>query len=644
MTYYYKVWVATSRYHKPEPLTYKASYKLPIGSVVTVPMTRWQCLAVVESITSKPSFNVKDITSSLGVILPKPLLQLRDWLQAYYPSPSGMITQHFLPSVLSQKFPDLSKIKAAKPLKIKQPPLTNEQSAALGIIKDHGSYLLHGETGSGKTRIYQEIAKKTLNQGKSVIILTPEISLTAQLYRNFDDLFKGRVVLFHSHLTPKEKLLSWAKVVEAKKPVIVIGTRSALFSPVENLGLIVVDEAHEPAYKEEQGTHYHALRVASKLAELHGSTLLIGSATPSVTDYFIAKQKSVPIIRLELPAVKKLNEANQPIVVDIKDRSLFTRSAHLSNHLIDAVELALKNKEQVLLFLNRRGTAHVILCQNCGWQAMCPNCDTPLIYHGDNHTMRCHVCNYHQKTVTVCPVCKGTDLVFKSSGTKAIVDEVEKIFPAARVQRFDTDNKKADRFEAHYENINSGNIDILIGTQTLAKGLDLKNLSVVGVITADTSLYIPDFMAQERTYQLITQVIGRTSRGDKHGQAIIQTYNPSNPVLKAALVGDWPTFYNNEITERSKFLFPPFCYLLKVSVRRKSPESARSTATSLMKLLQEKHLLITISGPAPSFHHKHGNEFEWQLIIKAKRRSELQKVIQLLPTNWSYDLDPTNLL
>jgi len=644
MTYYYKVWVATSRYHKPEPLTYKADYRLSPGSVIVVPMTRWQCLAVVETITEKPAFNVKAITSSLDIILPKALVQLRDWLQAYYPSPSGMITQHFLPSVLSQKLPDLSKIKAIKPIKINQPPLTNEQATALSIIKDRGSYLLHGETGSGKTRIYQEVARKTLDRGKSVIILTPEISLTAQLYKNFDDIFKGRVILYHSHLTPKEKLLSWLRIVKASKPVIVIGTRSALFSPIEKLGLIVVDEAHEPAYKEEQGTNYHALRVASKLAELHNSTLLIGSATPSVTDYFIAKQKSVPIIRLEHSAVKKLDKANIPIVIDIKDRSLFTKSAHLSNQLIETMEIALKNKEQILLFLNRRGTAHVILCQSCGWQAMCPNCDTPLIYHGDNHTMRCHVCNYRQKAVTVCPICKGTDLVFKSSGTKAIVEEVEKIFPSARVQRFDTDNKKAERFEAHYENINSGNIDILIGTQTLAKGLDLKNLSVVGVITADTSLYIPDFMAQERTYQLISQVIGRTSRGNKYGQAVIQTYNPSNPVLKSALIGDWPTFYKNEISERSKFLFPPFCYLLKVTVRRKSPETARASANSLMQILQEKHLQITISGPAPSFHHKHGNEFEWQLIIKAKRRSELQKVIHLLPANWLYDLDPTNLL
>jgi primosomal protein N' (replication factor Y) len=644
MTYYYKVWVATSRYHKPEPLTYKADYKLSSGAVILVPMTRWQCLAVVEASTTKPEFNVKEITSSLGVNLPKPLLQLRDWLQLYYPSPSGMITQHFLPNVLSQSMPDLSRLIAPNPTSPKQPALTVEQRQALDIIKDQGSYLIHGETGSGKTRIYQEITKKTLDRGKSVIILTPEISLTAQLYKNFDEIFGGRVILFHSHLTPKEKQSSWLRIIKAVEPIIVIGTRSALFSPVDKLGLIVVDEAHEPAYKEEQGTHYHALRVASKLAELQNSTLLIGSATPSVTDYFIARHKSVPIIRLQQPAVRKIDKAKQPIVVDIKDRSLFTKATHLSDQLIKVIELALKNKEQVLLFLNRRGTAHVILCQSCGWQAMCPNCDTPLIYHGDNHTMRCHSCNYSQKTVTICPICQGTDLVFKSSGTKAIVGEVEKLFPSARVQRFDTDNKKAERFEAHYQNINSGKVDILVGTQTLAKGLDLQNLSVVGVITADTSLYIPDFMAQERTYQLITQVIGRTSRGNMHGQAVIQTYNPSSPVLRSALTRDWSTFYKNEIEERGKFLFPPFCYLLKLTTRRKSPDSAQSSASSLMELLQEKHLQIIINGPTPSFHHKHGNQFEWQLIIKAKKRSELQKVIQLLPANWSYDLDPTNLL
>ena len=644
MTYYYKVWVATSRYHKPEPLTYKADYKLPPGAIILVPMTRWQCLGIIEGLTDKPSFAVKEITSNLGITLPKPLLKLRDWLQIYYPSPSGMITQHFLPNVLSQKLHDLGRIKTTKAKTAKQPPLTKEQTQALGIIDGKGSYLIHGETGSGKTRIYQEVAKRAIDQGKSVIILTPEISLTAQLYKNFEEIFGNRVVLFHSHLTPKEKLHSWLEIATAQEPVIVIGTRSALFSPVNKLGLIVVDEAHEPAYKEEQGTHYHALRVASKLAELSGSTLLIGSATPSVTDYFIAEQKSVPIIRLEQPAVTKLNDANQPIIVDIKDRGLFTKSRHLSDPLLQAIELGLKNKEQILLFLNRRGTSHVILCQSCGWQAMCPNCDTPLIYHGDDHSMRCHTCNYNQVAVTICPICKNTDLVFKSSGTKAIVSEVEKLFPSAIVQRFDTDNKKAERFEAHYENINNGNVDILIGTQTLAKGLDLKNLSVVGVITADTSLYIPDFMAQERTYQLVSQVIGRTSRGSKHGQAIIQTYNPVSPILKSALAKDWTSFYNQEIDERRKFLYPPFCYLLKLTVRRRSPSSARAAANTLVKLLQTEHLKIIINGPAPSFHHKHGNQFEWQLIIKAKQRAELQKVIQLLPTNWSYDLDPTNLL
>lgn len=644
MTYYYKVWVATSRYHKPEPLTYRANYKLLPGAVILVPMTRWQCLAVVESPTTKPSFNVKEITSNLDIVLPKHLLELRNWLQLYYPSPSGMITQHFLPSILSQKLPKSPEYKSTKPNKLKLPGLTKEQSLALGIIKSQGSYLIHGETGSGKTRVYQEITKRTLDAGKSAIILTPEISLTAQLYDNFEKIFGGIVILFHSHLTPKERLSSWLRIIQATEPVIVIGTRSALFSPIRKLGLIVVDEAHEPAYKEEQGTHYHALRVASKLAELQKATLLIGSATPSVTDYYIAQEKAIPIIRLKQPAVKKVNDSKQPVIVDIKDRSLFTQASHLSNPLIEAMKLALQKKEQILLFLNRRGTAHVILCQSCGWQAMCPNCDTPLIYHGDNHTMRCHICNYSQKTVTVCPVCNGTDLIFKSSGTKAIVSEVEKLFPNARVQRFDTDNKKAERFEAHYENINSGNIDILIGTQTLAKGLDIKNLSVVGVITADTSLYIPDFMAEERTYQLISQVIGRTSRGSTHGQAIIQTYNPSSSVLRSALNKEWPTFYKHEIEERKKYLFPPFCYLLKLTVCRKTPDSAQATANSLVDSLQKEHLLIIINGPSPSFHHKHGSQFEWQLIVKAKSRSELQKVIQLLPANWSYDLDPTNLL
>jgi primosomal protein N' (replication factor Y) len=305
---------------------------------------------------------------------------------------------------------------------------------------------------------------------------------------------------------------------------------------------------------------------------------------------------------------------------------------------------ALAKQEQILLFLNRRGTARSIICQNCGWQALCPNCDTALIYHGDSHKFRCHSCSYQITSISSCPICHATNILFKGIGTKAIVNEVERLLPRARVQRFDNDNLKTERFEQQYKKVFQGEVDILVGTQTLAKGLDLPKLAVVGVIIADTSLYTPDYTSQERLYQLISQVIGRVGRGYRHGQAVIQTYSPANPVLKAAISRQWDDFYNTELEERQRFMFPPFCYLLKLTCKRSRRLNSQNSVTKFATELRKKNLKIQINGPTPAFHEKVARQFEWQLIIKSKDRGELIKVIKLLPNGWSYDIDPINLL
>jgi len=308
------------------------------------------------------------------------------------------------------------------------------------------------------------------------------------------------------------------------------------------------------------------------------------------------------------------------------------------------MEHALSNGEQSLLYLNRRGTARLVLCTNCGWQASCPHCDIPLTYHGDSHKMRCHSCNYGGSPPTTCPSCGNPNIEFKAAGTKAIFDEVQKLFSHARISRFDTDNTKGETFESQYALASSGQIDILIGTQIIAKGLDLPALSVVGVLLADTSLYIPDFTAQERTYQLINQVIGRVGRGHTDGKAIIQTYNPDHPIIKLATENDYKGFYDMEIPNREQYLFPPFCYLLKISLRRASPHSAQSGALRFKHELAASGLKIQVEGPAPAFHERLNNRYEWQLVVKSKQRSELLKVIDMLPANWSHDIDPVDLL
>ncbi|HVV67032.1 MAG TPA: primosomal protein N' [Candidatus Saccharimonadales bacterium] len=643
---YYSVWVRSSRYHGTEPLTYTSDEELATGSLVRVELQKEKVIGFISGPTTKPRFQTKPISQVLNTPpLPLPLLKLANWLQRYYPAPIGIISQQLLPAGLTDKQINapMEALKVSPPDLKKLPPLTKEQTIAMEAMAERDTYVLHGVTGSGKTRIYIEMAARTVASGKSAIILTPEISLTTQLANNFRAVFGGRVIVLHSQQTTVERQQAWLSVLRATDPIIVIGPRSALFAPLARPGLIVLDEAHEAAYKQEQAPQYQAGRVAAYLAQLSRATLVLGSATPSLADYYLAKQKKKPIITLSSLA-QAADHATEITVIDRKDQSLFNRSPYLSQPLVDAIQKALSRREQSLLYLNRRGTARLVMCQNCGWQATCPHCDLPLTYHGDHHELRCHSCSYHAPAPSSCPECGHPDIIFKTAGTKAIAEEVERLFPGAHVMRFDADNARAERFEQLYEEVRSGKADILVGTQLLAKGLDLPRLSTLGVLLADTSLYLPDFSAQERTFQLISQVLGRIGRGHVAGQAIIQTYHPDHPVLRAAIKGDYQNFYETEMSERKQFLFPPFCYLLKLTARRATSKSAETAAANLKSEIEQAGYKVRIEGPAPSFYERLQGKYQWQLVVKAVDRTELLKIIAHLPANWSYDLDPMDLL
>ena len=645
--FFYLVWVRSNRYHGHEPLTYSSVKKLSAGSIVQVELQKELVLGFVSGATSEPKFKTKPISRAFDLpALPLSLIKLMQWLQVYYPAPLGILTQQLLPAGLSEKQINKAEIVAfEKPKLDGLPVLTDEQQAALTAMQARDSYLLHGITGSGKTRLYIEMAAEAIAGGNSAIILTPEISLTTQLAANFRAVFGERVIVMHSGQAPSERQQAWLKTLRSKQPVIVIGPRSALFSPVLKLGLIILDEAHEAAYKQEQSPQYQAGRVAAYLASIARSKLILGSATPSVSDYYLAEQKHKPIINLSGLAQPNDHPASDITIVDRKQHDLFNRSPVLSTPLIIAIEGALARKEQILLYLNRRGTARIVLCENCGWQATCPHCDTPLTYHGDSHSLRCHSCSYHASAPVNCPDCKHPSVIFKTAGTKAVVDEVQRLFPDAKIARFDTDNLKADRFEQNYHEIRDGDsVDILVGTQLLAKGLDLPRLSTLGVVLADTSLYMPDFSAQERTYQLISQVLGRIGRGHVAGRAIIQTYHPEHPLLAAALKSDYQTFYKAELASRQQFLFPPFCYLLKISVRRASVKATEKAAEDLKNTIITGGYKVRIEGPAPCFYERFQNKYQWQLVLKATERGELLKIIGNLPANCAYDIDPMDLL
>ncbi len=642
--HYYFVWVRSNRYHGSEALTYSSPVRLKTGSIVQVELQKEPVLGVVTGPADTPRFKTKPVVRAYELPpLPLHLLKLLDWLQAYYPAPLGILTQQLLPASFSEKQLAAAPLRGLPAPRLDDlPPLTAEQQTALAAMAERDTYLLHGVTGSGKTRLYLELAARCIADGRSAIVLTPEISLTSQLADNFRQVFGGRVVVMHSQQAPAERQRAWLDCLRATEPLVVIGPRSALFSPLAKPGLIILDEAHEAAYKQEQAPQYQAGRVAATLAQLTPSTLVLGSATPSVSDYYLARQKQKPVITL-LKLAKGDSTPATIEMVDRKDFALFDRSPLLSRPLIKALEAALAKGEQGLLYLNRRGTARLVLCENCGWQATCPNCDVPLTYHGDKHQLRCHSCSHHAPVPGSCPECGHASVIFKTAGTKAVVSEVERLFPGARVARFDTDNNRAERFEKQYESIRGGEVDILVGTQLLAKGLDLPKLSTLGIVLADTSLYLPDFSAQERTYQLLSQVLGRIARGHLPGRAVIQTYHRDHPVLRAAIKGDYQAFYEQEIASRQQFLFPPFCYLLKLTARRASLKSAEGAALKLKAAIEGSYK-VRVEGPAPSFYERFQNKYQWQLVVKAKDRSELLKIITQLPAGWSYDLDPMDLL
>jgi primosomal protein N' (replication factor Y) len=644
--FYYFVWVRSNRYHGSEPLTYSSAEKLATGKIVEVELQKNLVLGFISGPADKPKFKTKEISKVLDLpALPNQTLKLAEWLRQFYPTPIGATTIQILPASISEKrLLEKTHHKLDDPDPRPLPKLTEEQLSAIDKMEFNNTYLLHGRTGSGKTRIYIEMALKSIANNKSCLVLTPEISLTSQLADSFRKIFKNRVIVLHSKQTPLQRQEAWLKCINSDESLVIIGPRSALFAPLKQVGLIVIDEAHETAYKQEQSPQYHTTRVASYLAGLTKSWLILGSATPLVTDYFLAEQKAKPII--ELNQLARKNELLKPKItlVDRKKHELFNRSSLLSQPLIEQIEAALSRNEQSLLYLNRRGTARLVLCENCGWQALCPHCDVPLTYHGDKHQMRCHSCNYHSSVPVSCPSCDHVNVVFKTAGTKAIVDEVRKIFPQSTVARFDTDNLKSESFEQNYEAARDGKIDILIGTQMIAKGLDLPRLSTVGILLADTSLYIPDFSAQERTYELITQVLGRIGRGHIAGQAIIQTYDPDNEILNLAVKNDYSSFYKTELANRKQFLFPPYCYLLKLSLRRATLKGAESAALKLKNEIISGPYEVRVEGPAPAFQERFQGKYQWQLVVKSTKRSELIKIIKSLPVNWSYDLDPMDLL
>lgn len=632
-------------------LTYSSEQDLKPGQIVEVQIRNLKSPAIVlKKLKTPPKFSTKKVLRIIeNTPLPAHLLKALAWLSEYYLTPLPKVAGLILPVGVEKNRRSTQKaVNTPKPteaqLKHSDIPLNPAQTKALeslNSLKTH-TKLLHGITGSGKTNLYLKQAQTVIASGNSVILLVPEIALTSQLTQVFESTFGRRVVLLHSRQTEAERHNFWREILNEKGPLLIIGPRSALFAPVKNLGLIIIDESHESAYYQENTPKYSALRLASFIASTLKITCLQGSATPLVQDYYLAEHNEA-VIKLTEKAKKTAKNPNLTLI-DLKKRENLGKNRYFTPPLLKAIKRNLENHQQTLIFHNRRGSSPLTLCEKCGWQALCPACFLPLTLHTDTYQLVCHACGYQTKVPLSCPDCHHPNIIHKGFGTKLLETELNKLFKGVRISRFDADNSKEDSLDALYQEVKAGEIDILIGTQTLARGLDLPHLATVGIVQADAGLGLPDFAAEERTFHLLTQVIGRVGRGHLDtADAFIQTYQPDHPAITCALQADYDGFYQDLLGRRKKALLPPFAYLAKLAVTYKTEEIALKHIKEYYKILKKSFIT---SPPTPAFHERSTGGYTWELLIKSTSRKKLLAVLKTLPEtpHLRLTLDPPSLL
>ncbi|MBT8231219.1 MAG: primosomal protein N' [Saprospiraceae bacterium] len=501
------------------------------------------------------------------------------------------------------------------------PPLNEHQVKALSEIdhlftlKDH--VLLFGVTGSGKTRIYIDLIRKTIAEGKQVLYLLPEIALTTQIVDRLMHVFEDNIGVYHSKMNNNMRVELWNACLNGKS--LILGARSSLFLPFNNLGLIIIDEEHDPSYKQsDPAPRYNARDTAIYLAQIYKSKVLLGTATPSLETYKNAIDSKFGIVKLlERHGASVLPEIN---IVDLREQyKKGYMDSILSKDLKDAIKNALAKNEQILLFQNRRGYSPTLQCMACDYNAGCPNCDVSLTVHNYYNELRCHYCGYRHKLPKDCPQCGFTDLNKKGFGTEKIEDEIQKIFPNSTVGRMDFDTAKTkNAYEKIFSDFKQQKIDILVGTQMITKGLDFDNIAIVGILSADRILYFPDFKANERAFQLFTQVAGRAGRREKKGRVIIQTFNPEHPVVIETHKYDYATFYKRELLERKRFVYPPFFRMINITIKHKRFDKAEHVAKIFAERIKVKLGNRVIGPSVPGIARLRGF-YQQQIIIKMEK-------------------------
>jgi primosomal protein N' (replication factor Y) len=661
-------------------LTYATANNWPVGSSVIVPLGKRKANAVILSensthiptqVLNSKTFVVKDIESldEKRPVLPSQYMRWLQWLADYYVHPIGQVVAMAFPP-LEQKASNRKSKKspAIKAAEISKPPvLTDEQTKCINdILAKPGfhSHLLFGVTGSGKTEVYLKVLEEILNKGQSGLVLVPEISLTPQLIQRFVSRFGDKVAVLHSHLTDRERTTQWWSMVEKEKRILV-GARSALFCPIPDLGIVIVDEEHEGSYKQEEHLKYHARDAAIMLSKMTNIPIVLGSATPSLETWRHASEGkyslhtlSQRVVSQKLPTVEIVDMRTQK---ELKAQSKNTDLPYwMSLELYSSMLDSLKKKEQIALFLNRRGFAPTVLCPDCGHVAQCPNCAISLTLHG-RRDLVCHYCNYTAPHLPVCSSCKIGEVKTLGLGTEQVEEDVKKLFASARVSRADRDEVYSrETLEEMIRKMENHEIDILVGTQMIAKGLDFPQLNLVGIVLADVGFNLPDFRAPERSFQLITQVSGRAGRHlASGGRVIIQTFNPEYNGLQFAKTADYRAYAAHELQARKELHYPPYGRLASFRVIASDPKAGWSTAERLAhrcELLIEQNAnykKIQILGPVEAPLAKLRGKFRYFLLLKTTEPQLLSPFCrQVLSDNkWvpsatkvQVDIDPLNLL
>ena len=579
------------------------------------------------------------------------LIEIARWLSRYYLCTLGEAVFSMIPSGRRETSAggfgfeeDISESK--------KNVLSQEQQKCVSEILNSTStnlyHYIYGPTGSGKTEVFLSLAEKILEQGKGVIYLVPEIGLTGQVVRSVTNRFGKTAAVLHSGLTPSQRLKEWNRIMH-KEARVVIGARSAVFAPLPDLGLIIIDEEHDGSYKSGNNPRYHARQVAMHRCSNLKIPLIMGSATPSVEAWYGMQNNSI----IKHTLSKRLAGGEMPHISCI-DLKLYHTEGAISAPLEQQIKAVLAKKHQVILFLNRRGFTHFFNCNMCGYELKCKNCSVPLTYHKSENRLKCHYCGWSTVPPSSCPSCGSIEIGSSGFGTEYIEAETKAKFPNAKIVRMDTDIlKNKDELLTTLEDFRNGKYDIMLGTQMVAKGLNFPNLELVGVILADAGLHMPDFRAGERTFSLITQVAGRAGRYFPDGKVIVQTYSPGQEPVYFACTNKLVDFYNWELEQRRLMEFPPFSRLLRLVFRSYDKANARETALQAFKILSEKSSKgVEIIGPAECPIEKINSSWRYQILLKASSIVPLQAMARSLLSDYThnqnvyieYDVDPVSLL